>query len=210
MGILISSDPTGNSGDVKAFIYSWIEPIGKEGTSKKENSVLSRVVAQYDFPKQPGQAANQTIKRLTFNPKDNNQIVTSGNNHWRLWKIQENIFKPMPQFSAKIPQNHNFVDQVWLDEEKQMTTTADGELFIAEGMEMKQYIENAFNTGLGAGQTGDDGNDSVDEIVNITAIKEFAKGFFVGSDNGYLAMWIRSEENNSTSGKQAYDFIRRW
>lgn len=45
MGILISSDPTGNSGDVKAFIYSWIEPIGKEGTSKKENSVLSRVVA---------------------------------------------------------------------------------------------------------------------------------------------------------------------
>lgn len=25
-----------------------------------------------------------------------------------------------------------------------------------------------------------------------------------------MAMWVRSEENNSTSGKQAYDFLRRW
>ena len=29
LGILISSDPNGCS-DIKAFIYSWIEPIGKE------------------------------------------------------------------------------------------------------------------------------------------------------------------------------------
>ncbi len=54
MGILISSDPSGNSGDVKAFIYSWIEPVFKEGSTKKDNSILSRVVATYDFPKQPG------------------------------------------------------------------------------------------------------------------------------------------------------------
>jgi hypothetical protein len=25
-----------------------------------------------------------------------------------------------------------------------------------------------------------------------------------------MAMWVRSEENNSTSGKQLYDFIRKW
>jgi WD40 repeat protein len=41
-------------------------------------------------------------------------------------------------------------------------------------------------------------------------IKEFSKGFFVASDSGHMAMWVRSDENNSTSGKQAYDFIRRW
>ena len=23
-------------------------------------------------------------------------------------------------------------------------------------------------------------------------------------------MWVRSEENNSTSGKELYDFIRKW
>jgi len=25
-----------------------------------------------------------------------------------------------------------------------------------------------------------------------------------------MALWVRSEENNSTSGKEFYDFIRRW
>lgn len=25
-----------------------------------------------------------------------------------------------------------------------------------------------------------------------------------------MALWARSEENNSTSGKQAFDFIRKW
>ncbi len=30
------------------------------------------------------------------------------------------------------------------------------------------------------------------------------------SNKGDMAMWVRYEENNSTSGKQAYDFIRKW
>ena len=25
-----------------------------------------------------------------------------------------------------------------------------------------------------------------------------------------MALWVRNEENNSTSGKQPYDFIRKW
>jgi cilia- and flagella-associated protein 57 len=25
-----------------------------------------------------------------------------------------------------------------------------------------------------------------------------------------MAVWVRSEENNATSGKQPYDFIRKW
>ncbi len=25
-----------------------------------------------------------------------------------------------------------------------------------------------------------------------------------------MALWVRSEENNSTSGKSAFDFIRKW
>jgi hypothetical protein len=79
-----------------------------------------------------------------------------------------------------------------------VASTSDGELFIVEGFEMKQYIENAFASSNGAATTtGDEEN----EIINITVIKEFSKGFFVGSDNGFMSMWVRSEENNSTSGK---------
>lgn len=145
------------------------------------------MIAHYDFPKQ---GPNVSVKRLTFNPKDNNQVVTTGNGHWKMWRLQESTFKPLPQF-AKIPQNHKYTEHLWLDDDKMVATTSEGELFIVEGTEMKQYVENAFNT------TQDDEN----EIVNITAIKEFTKGFFVASDTGHLALWVRSEENNSTSGK---------
>lgn len=62
--------------------------------------------------------------------------------------------------------------------------------------EMKQYVENAFN--------------SDENLMHVSSLIPFSKGFFIASDNGYMAMWVRSEENNSTSGKQLYDFIRRW
>jgi len=159
--------------------------------------LLNRVVAHFDFPKQPN---GQTVKRLTFNPKDNNQVVTTGHNHWKMWRLQENTFKPLPQ-AQKIPQNHSYTDHIWVDEDKVAATTSEGEIFIIEGTDIKQYIENAFNT-----LTGDEEID----ITGITCIREFSKGFFVASDNGHMAMWVRSDENNSTSGKQAFDFIRKW
>jgi hypothetical protein len=53
---------------VKALIFSWIEPSSKDSKNHQQN-LLSRVVASYDFPKTtPG----MQVKRLTFNPKDNN------------------------------------------------------------------------------------------------------------------------------------------
>lgn len=86
-----------------------------------------------------------------------------------------------------------------------MCVTAEGELFVVEGYEMKQYIENAFNTSGGVSGSGDASNPggagAEEEIVNVTSVKEFSKGFFVASDSGHMAVWIRSEENNSTSGK---------
>jgi WD40 repeat protein len=44
----------------------------------------------------------------------------------------------------------------------------------------------------------------------VTALCKFSKGFIICSNKGDMAMWVRSEDNNSTSGKQPYDFIRRW
>jgi hypothetical protein len=32
----------------------------------------------------------------------------------------------------------------------------------------------------------------------------------VSSNKGDMAMWVRSEENNATSGKEPFDFIRKW
>jgi cilia- and flagella-associated protein 57 len=65
--------------------------------------------------------------------------------------------------------------------------TAEGELYFLENFELKQFVENAFN--------------SDDNLMHVSSLRPFSKGFFIASDNGYMAMWVRSEENNSTSGK---------
>jgi hypothetical protein len=49
-----------------------------------------------------------------------------------------------------------------------------------------------------------------EDSTHVMAVSRFSKGFLVSSNKGDMAMWVRSEENNSTSGKQPYDFIRKW
>jgi len=44
----------------------------------------------------------------------------------------------------------------------------------------------------------------------ISVITPWSKGFFVGSEDGLMSMWVRSEENNKTTGKDAFDLIRKW
>ena len=41
-------------------------------------------------------------------------------------------------------------------------------------------------------------------------IKPYSKGFFIAGEKGAMVLWVRSEENNATSEKQLYDFIRKW
>lgn len=48
-------------------------------------------MATYDF-------GTAEINRISFNPRDWQQICTSGPQHWRIWKLQENSFKQMPKF----------------------------------------------------------------------------------------------------------------
>lgn len=90
-----------------------------------------------------------------------------------------------------------------------MAGTQQGELIILENFEAKQTIDNGFNPGAYSSHSaGEDGKPQAP--MNISLIKRYSKGFFIASDNGYMALWVRSEENNSTSEKQAFDFIRKW
>ena len=52
--------------------------------------------------------------------------------------------------------------------------------------------------------------DKEEEPEYVTCVSKFSKGFIICSNSGEMAMWVRSEENNSTSGKELYDFIRKW
>ena len=83
---------------------------------------------------------------------------------------------------------------MWLDNDKFIVSTKSSTIILFDQFEVKQDIEHAFQQ---------DGS-------FVTAISKFSKGFIISSDKGDMAMWVRSEDNNSTSGKQAYDFIRKW
>ncbi len=153
------------------------------------NRNKSRIIGQYEFGK-------AIINKISFKNNDAHVVCTSGNSHWKLWRPQENTFTVYSKLTLN-KESNIYTDHCWLQYERMAATTAEGEVIIVEDFEQKQLIDNAFGT---------------EEIQNVTCIKEFSKGFFVASDWGYMAMWVRSEENNSTQNKegQIYDFIRSW
>lgn len=118
----------------------------------------SRILGQLDFPK-------TFLKKITFNPKDNHQVCLSGNGHWKLWRVQENTFKAMPPFQ-KVSQQNNYTVHEWLEEDCLIAGTQEGELFSLNNFEKDQNIDSAWNT---------------EEIMAVTCIQKYSKGFFVAS-----------------------------
>lgn len=58
--------------------------------------------------------------------------------------------------------------------------TTEGEIYVIENNEIKQLIDNAFKS---------------EDLFNISCLQPYSKGFFVASDNGNVALWVKSEEN---------------
>jgi hypothetical protein len=91
--------------------------------------------------------------------------------------------------------NQDWVLHCALEEKRFVACTSEGTMFYFENNELKKEYESAFSS---------------DETGSVAVfIHKFSKGFFVGSSIGEIALWVRSEENNATSGKDAYDFIRK-
>lgn len=131
---------------------------------------------------------------MTFNPKDDGTLCTTGRNHFKIWRIIEGQLKQAQQLK-RMKENHFFTEHCWLDRHKLVACTKVGEVFYLENYEMLQEIDSAF---------------SADDNSYVVALEKFQHGFYVASDQGDMAMWVRSEENNSTSGKKPLDFIRKW
>jgi hypothetical protein len=51
---------------------------------------------------------------------------------------------------------------------------------------------------------------SEDNNSYVVSVQKYSKGLFIASNRGECALWVRSEENNSTSGKTDYDWIKTW
>ena len=122
--------------DTRALIYDWYSK--------------NKLLYQYEFK-------GIDLVKISFNPRDWTQVCTSGNNHWKIWRLQEATFKQAPQFT-KMNQNRDYTDHCWLDDDKLIVGTESGEIFFVDNFELKQPIDNAFNTGgYKQGPIGEDG-----------------------------------------------------
>ena len=154
------------------------------------------------------------IDRVTFNLADETkEVCVSGHNIWALFSIKDgvkdgilnvtnkNFYDVIIKAKRHIPYQANFkiifTEHCWLDRNRLLGTTQTGEMYYFEDYQLKKMHENGFK--------------SDENLSYVVSIKPFSKGFFIGSNEGEMAMWVRTEENqSSTSGKDPYDFIARW
>ena len=62
------------------------------------------------------------INRVCFNPFDTGQLSTSGAEHFRLWKVQENILKAYPTFQGVTP-GTIITDHTWTNDDRLVAVT---------------------------------------------------------------------------------------
>lgn len=131
----------------------------------------------------------QLVKKVSFSPTEKDVLVTTGANHFRVWKIVDGQFKPMQQ--VKINQQHVYTDHIWLEKEELLVFSQDGEMYLYLVRDVCNYsLSNEFESAFQA-----------EDSTHVIAVSRFSKGFLVSSNKGDMAMWVRSDENNSTSCK---------
>ena len=139
---------------------------------------------------------DSNITRISMSPKDKHIVCTSGMQHFRLWTIQDNTFKGY-QITG-LNETFNFRDHAWLEDDNIAIIDDKGYIYIIDKAS-SQVIQqsNAFNMGE-------------QDHYTPSYLLSYSKGFLVGSDQGVMSLWVRSAENSYSTGKQPYDFIRKW
>jgi len=99
--------------DCKGFVYH-TEPAAKG-------------FYQYDFYK-------QEVSKITFHPKDNYKVCTSGVNQLQLWSVNDGTFKPKQEFQG-LPsarrdcEDLNYSDHCWTPDDLIAACTDQGDIF---------------------------------------------------------------------------------
>jgi hypothetical protein len=59
-------------------------------------------------------------------------------------------------------------------------------------------------------KTFDRSFDSKEKLTYVVCIRPFSHGFYIGSNEGEMAMWLRSDQNPASTGKDPYDCVKKW
>jgi hypothetical protein len=67
---------------------------------------------------------NQLVKKVSFHPSESSMMVTTGTNHFRVWKLLDGQFKPFQQ--VKLNQNLVYTEHMWLEKDQLLVFSQDG------------------------------------------------------------------------------------
>ena len=133
------------------------------------------------------------VTNLTISPEDAYCLCSSGQNHWRIWKVEEKAFKGQNPFSG-IDRTQNYLDHDWINQNTIIAISDGGETYVVRHFEVIQIIGNAFGRGVDA---------------SLTVVKCTSKGFFVGSSSGVVAYWAkRSVHESAQLDSFKFEFLR--
>ena len=77
-------------------------------------------------------AVGTSASKVSVNPSDASQIVTSGQQHLRLWRLEKDLsLKPNTLLPAKREKKENFTDHAWTPNDNFLiASTSEGTLFV--------------------------------------------------------------------------------
>ena len=144
----------------------------------------SRRVGAYDI--------RTPVDRVRFNPFDSGQVSTSGNDHLRLWKVQENVLKAYPIFQG-LPKGMTVTDHTWTLDDRLIAVSDRADLYVIdEGVVVQQF--NNLHSGNGS----------------FTSVIVNTRGIIVSGSDGMIVLIDMVAEKKKLDGRDPYKFLARF
>ena len=151
-----------NVKDGNVRLYEW----------KKETRVIATNSWLSELNKESKTSIIVEINKVSIDPSNKDQLCLSGKYHFRIWRNQANILKPLPPIPG-LDQTKVYTDHMWLDGNWLVGGTEKGELCFVYDSKQCVMEMPAFGS----------------ITQSVSCIYSLPKGFFVGGSGGQLSFW---------------------
>ncbi|EAR88012.2 WD domain, G-beta repeat protein (macronuclear) [Tetrahymena thermophila SB210] len=137
------------------------------------------------------------ITKVSISPKDNHMVAISGLNCFKILRVQKSAFVYIGDNIKRLPQTQNFTDHIWFEENKIALCNDQGQVYIIQDNEVKQYIVNGFEK----------------EGVGISCMASFTKGLILANETGLFSVWMKDEDSDNVgTSEEDYQiaYVRSW
>eukprot|EP01065_Artemidia_motanka_P016450 TRINITY_DN20120_c0_g1_i1.p1 TRINITY_DN20120_c0_g1~~TRINITY_DN20120_c0_g1_i1.p1 ORF type:complete len:1373 (+),score=591.17 TRINITY_DN20120_c0_g1_i1:104-4222(+) len=140
--------------------------------------------------------ANTRVSQISISPWNSDMLCTTGTTIFRIWRFcQPNQLKPTAPM-AKQPRDYRFTCHTWIDDDRIIVGTMEGDILVVENMELKKVLPAVHA-----------------ENLPIWCTAWVARGFVCAGDGGHLSLFERTYDQDyfqlsTTRSFQVHDKVR--